>query len=743
LGTKSLRIARVGLLTLAAILFAIVAFYLLRARRTVKTYPPLSKIDTLTANQTQLAVFSDPFGIAAAPNGDVFVSDGDTGKIWRISQNGETKIVAENLATPSSIAIAPDGALIVAETGAHRIARVDAASGRVETIAGAAGRSGFTDGKRESALFNAPIGLAVARDGAIYVADTYNDRIRAIDAQGAVRTIAGGEEGFADGRGNAARFDTPCGIAVLPDGSLVVADTGNNRLRRVTLDGAVTTLAGNGEAFEQDGESMNASFDEPTGAAIDEQGTLYVADADGNALRVIKFGAVEDAKDENRRDSKDEDRNAAKDERRSGASGVLNFNSAQVTTLARGGGLADGDFALARLMRPSGIAVAPDSTLVVADAGNGLVRAVVGAEREHGAALDAAQARNLKTTDTEKFRAAAPPRWCYDPPQQPRELAATFGEVRGFVEDGKEAHFHNGLDVPGALGETVRAVRSETILRPIAVAGVGTPRERIRFPTLGYIHVRIGRDANEKNLNAERFTLRRDERGRVTGVRVRRGEQFAAGDAIGTLNTQYHCHLIAGRAGAEVNALAALELPGVRDTVAPTIEDVQFFDRNWQPFTRSAASKKSGTNLSAPITVSGDVRVVVRAYDQMNDNQARRRLGAYRLGYQILRADKTPLGNFSQPQMTISFERLPKDGDDAVRLVYAPHSQAGYGPQTIFAYIVTNVARDGEAREDFWRTADVAPGDYIVRAVAEDFFGNRTTRDINVRVAANLAANAK
>lgn len=726
-----------------------------------KSRAPLSQAQTIAGlGADGKAGFLDPFGVACATDGDVFVTDGERGELWRIAPNGDAKVIASNLNTPSAVAVAPDNSLIVAETGAHRIVRVDASNGSVKTIAGVPGLSGFRDGDAAQSLFDAPIGVAVGvvdgKDETIFVADTYNDRIRAIDKRGEVRTVAGGEQGFADGAKDAARFDTPCGVAFENPNVLIVADTGNNRLRRVSLEansfGAVTTLAGNGDARESD-DASNVSFNEPTSVAIDGEGKIYVADAAGGAIRVLQFGAREQTRNENANAS------AAQQETSSQASPSPSSHSSSpqpspstspqssnviVKTLTGGAGLADGALEKARVLRPSGIAVASDGTVIFADTGNGLVRAIVAEGNECGITLSAEQADRLKRSDPNGFRRAAPARWSYDPPQRAREIAATFGEVRGFVEPGKEAHFHNGLDVPGALGETVRAVRAERVMRPLSVNDVGTARERIRLPTLGYIHVRIGRDAAEKNLDERKFVLRRDEKGRVVNVRVRRGTTFNAGDAIGVLNTQYHVHLIAGRAGSEMNALAALELPGVKDTTAPTIERIQFYDRDWRELKTDEKSgaqfkKTSATQTyqKARVTLSGDVRVVVTAYDQMDDNLARRRLGLYRLGYQILKTDGAPAPGFDEPRWTISFETLPEGGDEAVRLVYAPGSQAGYSPQAVFAYIVTNIARDRHAREDFWQTSQLPSGDYTVRVTALDFFGNRTTRDSFVHVAGN------
>ena len=647
----------------------------------------------------------NPFGIAVAADGTVFVADGEKNNLSQITPDGATKVITENLNTPSAVALAPDGTLVVADTGSHTIKRVEPRGGGVNIIAGIENRAGFADGAPSSALFDGPIGVVVGSDGTIYVADTYNDRIRAIDAQGAVRTLAGGgSPGFNDAADGAqARFHTPCGIALSPDGTLIVADTGNHRLRRVALDGAVTTLSGTTEAGNQDGLLNSALFDEPTGVAVGTDGTIYVADARSSALRAVTFKFIP-----------------------------------QVRTLAGDGlsGFVDGALAEARFNHPSGVAVMNDGTIFVADTGNGAVRAIAADGWPRGRVMTKEEAQRLRPSAAE-FRALGEPRWPYDPPARPREIAATFGEVRGEIGEGKDAWFHNGLDIPGAYGETARLVRDERMLNPLSVEGVGGARERIRFPALGYIHLRLGRNRDDQPFDDERFRLLRDEQNKVVGVRVRRGATFRAGEALGTLNDQYHVHLIAGPVSSEFNALAALDLPGVRDTVAPIIETdgVQLSARNGEQFAVAASSsgEKSGGGNSAPASVRGDVRIVVRAYDQMDGNAARRRLGLYRLGYQILNADGTPAPGFSQPLETISFESLPDDSLTA-SLAYAKGSQSGYTGQTIFAYIVTNHVRDREAAEDYWHADKLSPGAYIVRVFAADFFGNRTTRDVAVRV---------
>ena len=119
----------------------------------------------------------------------------------------------------------------------------------------------------------------------------------------------------------------------------------------------------------------------------------------------------------------------------------------------------------------------------------------------------------------------------------------------------------------------------------------------------------------------------------------------------------------------------------------------------------------------------------MRAFDQMDGNAAYRKLGVYRLGYQILKEDKTPLGD---TKWTISFARLPDE--EAVKFVYAKGSQSGYSPQTIFDYVVTNDVDGNMAQENFFDAAQFETGNYILRVYAADFFGNVTGKDINIEI---------
>jgi sugar lactone lactonase YvrE len=177
----------------------LVGTYFYRVGDTMASTP--SAIRTLAGVNRE---FGEPFGVAVK-GADVYVSDGDQGKIWKISANGIVSLFTQNLDTPSGIAFDPNGNLIIADAGSNTVRQVDS-SGGVSTLAGTENKRGFADGEASSALFNGPVGVAVSDDGKIYVADTYNDRIRVIES-GMVSTMAGGEKGFADGA--AAKFDTP------------------------------------------------------------------------------------------------------------------------------------------------------------------------------------------------------------------------------------------------------------------------------------------------------------------------------------------------------------------------------------------------------------------------------------------------------------------------------------------------------------------------------------------------------
>ena len=195
---------------------------------------------------------------------------------------------------PTGIAMDAAGNLYVADGENHRIRKVTPA-GVVSTLAG--GKKGFADGEGSAARFNIPYDIVIDTAGNLYVADGENHRIRKVTPEGVVSTLAGSGStgcesgGFADGEGNSARFHHPCGIAMDAAGNLYVADTYNNRIRKVTPEGVVSTLAGSKRGFA-DGEGSAARFYVPSGIAIDAAGNLYVADEGNHRIRKVTPGGV-------------------------------------------------------------------------------------------------------------------------------------------------------------------------------------------------------------------------------------------------------------------------------------------------------------------------------------------------------------------------------------------------------------------------------------------------------------------
>lgn len=660
---------------------------------------PFGKVVTLAGAGAKIgsAELSDPFGVAADGD-DIYVTDGMGGKLFRVSLTGKVELITDQLDMPSHLAVAPDGKLIVANTGAHTIVSVDPANGKVSVIAGTPNVSGNADGKGADAKFNAPMGVAVDKRGAIYVADTYNDRVRLIGIDGTVRTVAGSKQGYTDGKAAEALFDTPCAVAI-DDDVVIIADTGNHRVRRLRADGTVTTLApvGSDEYGELTAEAR--TFNEPRALLVTGPREYYLIENGG--FRFFRAWKAPPAK-----------RPPA----------PQTFDPPGIYTIAgiNGSGLLDGELKEARFNRPTALALVGKNTLVIADSGNGLVRAIVPANAKIGTKSDPA----IAMIKAEDIRKAVPPRWPYDPPDAKREIAGTLGEIRGEIVPDKDAWFHNGLDIPGPYGEQVRAIYNERVTLPLAVEGVGGLRERLRLPLIGYIHVKIARDQDEQPIGLKEAIFQRDEKGKIINLRIPRGTRIKAGDVIGSLNAFNHVHLIAGRAAAEVNALAALELPGLVDTIAPTIEGLRVLSEAGE--VKAEAGK--------PLPVSGKIQFVVRAYDQTDGNAGYRRLGVFQVGFQVLNKDGAPLPEYQEPRFNIVFNRLPEDWS-TVRIAYAEPSQSGYTGKTIFDYVATNVVRDGFARVEGLDTSKLPAGEYILRAVVEDYFRNRATRDLRITIA--------
>lgn len=155
----------------------------------------------------------------------------------------------------------------------------------VTTLAGST--QGFADGLGTTAKFDHPYGLATDSAGNVYVADTYNHKIRKITSTGLVTTLAGSSQGFANGTGTSAQFNFPHGVATDASGNLYVADYGNNKIRKITSTGVVSTLAGSDLQGFADGTGATAMFNLPVGIATDSSGNIYVAEQGNHKIRKI------------------------------------------------------------------------------------------------------------------------------------------------------------------------------------------------------------------------------------------------------------------------------------------------------------------------------------------------------------------------------------------------------------------------------------------------------------------------
>ena len=184
----------------------------------------------------------------------------------------------------------------MADTNNHCIRKITV-GGEVTTIA-ESGTEGHHDAIGTAAQFEYPNGVAVDGTGNLYVADRSNDRIRKITPGGEVTTITGsGSQGHHDGTGTEAEFDGPSSVTVDSSGNLYVVEYTGNRIRKITITtseagvvtAAVTTLAGSGSQGYTDATGTAAQFDGPLGVAVDSSGNLYVADTDNHRIRKIEY----------------------------------------------------------------------------------------------------------------------------------------------------------------------------------------------------------------------------------------------------------------------------------------------------------------------------------------------------------------------------------------------------------------------------------------------------------------------
>ena len=306
------------------------------------------------------ARFCYPSGVALDGTGNVFVADCNNCTIRKVTTVGEVTTLAGsagasgtndgmgNMARFSDscgVAVDSAGNVSVADTDNHTIRKVTPA-GVVQTLAGSAGFIGDADGTGSAAQFWYPRAVAADSAGNVFVADTYNHTIRKVTLAGNVTTLAGAawSSGNVDGMGSAAQFNRPSGVAADSGGNVFVADFYNNTIRKVTSAGVVTTLAGSAVDYpgSADGTGSAARFNGPYGVAVDSAGNLFVADYYSSTIRKVT-------------------------------------STGRVTTLAGSAGSygsADGTGSAAQFYGPRGVALDSAGNVFVADCYNNTIRKV-------------------------------------------------------------------------------------------------------------------------------------------------------------------------------------------------------------------------------------------------------------------------------------------------------------------------------------------------------------------------------
>jgi sugar lactone lactonase YvrE len=266
---------------------------------------PNGAISTVAGNGTagykdgtgQQAMFARPLGVTVDTGGNLYVADTDNHRIRKIDPSGVVTTFAGNgigasldgtgvaaqLASPVGIATDLQNNVYVAEW-VGRIRKIDS-NAVVTTLAGS-GATGYADGTGTAAVFNNPYDLTLDSSSNIYFVDFNNQRIRRVTPQGVVTTLAGdGQTGFLDGTGTQARLNFPHGLTVDGMHNVYFVEHSGSRLRKISTNGYVSTLAGDGGGGYLDGTGTMARFNGPTHVVIDYRGILYFNEAGNHRIR--------------------------------------------------------------------------------------------------------------------------------------------------------------------------------------------------------------------------------------------------------------------------------------------------------------------------------------------------------------------------------------------------------------------------------------------------------------------------
>ena len=276
-------------------------------------------ITTVAATNTSLAV---PSGVAVDASGNLFIADTYNQRILKVNVNGIITTVAGNgyvnpdngegaysgdgsaatnarLNYPYGVAVDASGNLFIADSNNGRIRKVNV-NGIITTVAGGGANYPGNGGAATNAVLYAPTGVAVDASGNLFLADAINNLIRKVDVNGIITTVAGGGANYGanyPGDGGAAidaRLNYPSGVAVDASGNLFIADTRNSVIRKVDVKGIITTVAGNGsQGYSGDGgAATNASLNGPTGVAVDASGNLFIADSNNYRIRKVNVNGI-------------------------------------------------------------------------------------------------------------------------------------------------------------------------------------------------------------------------------------------------------------------------------------------------------------------------------------------------------------------------------------------------------------------------------------------------------------------
>lgn len=248
-----------------------------------------------------------PTGITADGSNNLYVADSLNLRIRKISGSNISSVAGNGklaysgdggaaanaqLDSPQAVAVDAAGNLYIADTGNNVVRRV-ARGGAISTFAGNGQvGSGGDNGAATSAQLNTPLGVAVDAAGNVYIADSQNGKVRRVGTNGTIATVAGnGTQGFGgdNGAATSAQLYTPTGVAVDAAGNLYIADFNNNRVRRVSVNGTIATVAGTGNSgFSGDGgAATSAQLNLPRAVAVDAAGNLYIADSGNNRIRLV------------------------------------------------------------------------------------------------------------------------------------------------------------------------------------------------------------------------------------------------------------------------------------------------------------------------------------------------------------------------------------------------------------------------------------------------------------------------